>query len=290
MSGLLNDQRRALVPILVPTYLVLIYGVPTVFVGALVLTSHEWQRVLSLLLAPAVFTVFLSLTAGALSRTHQKSIVAGKFPRDVGHPIYFDRRMYGLCWTSLFYCKPVYFLCLTVPALKTMTFRLFGYKGEMDFTVYPDTWIRDLPLLSFGKGAYIANRSTLGTNLALPNGDTMVAPITIGEGALVGHLVAIACGSSLGDGAEIGACSAIGYKTSIGDRANISASCNIEHGVQIGADCAIGATTYIGSACRLAPGVRVLPGAKIPPRTRIDTSDAALKYVFYLANKETGPG
>jgi hypothetical protein len=69
--------------------------------------------------------------------------------------------MYGLCWTSLYYCKPVYHFCLCVPWLKALVFRLFGYRGDLNFTVYPDTWIRDLPLLDFGKGAYISNRATL---------------------------------------------------------------------------------------------------------------------------------
>jgi hypothetical protein len=49
-------------------------------------------------------------------------------------------------------------------------FRLFGYRGSMKFTVYPDTWIRDLPLLMFGEGAYVSNRATLRTNIVLSNG------------------------------------------------------------------------------------------------------------------------
>ena len=38
-------------------------------------------------------------------------------------------------------------------------FRIFGYRGSMDFTIYPDTWIRDLPLLDFGEGADDATAS-----------------------------------------------------------------------------------------------------------------------------------
>ena len=81
----------------------------------------------------------------------------GSFPRDLRAPLYRGRRLYGLCWTAVYYFTPVYWLFLTVPLLRRALFRLFGYRGQMDFTVYPDTWIRDLPLLEFGRGAYVGS-------------------------------------------------------------------------------------------------------------------------------------
>lgn len=256
--------------VLVPVYLGLIFGLPSV---TLVLAweasnSNLWKITLALV-GPILYAFLFCLTAGVLSMSHHKGIVAGRFPRDVGHPVYFDRRMYGLCWTSLFYFKPVYYLALTIPTLKWLTFRLFGYRGSMNFTTYPDTWIRDLPLLELGCGAYIANRATLGTNLALPTGEIMVAPISIGKNGLVGHLVAIACGSSLGERSEIGACAAVGYKTKIGDNTQVAGKCVVEHGVIIGDNCSIGTSSYIGSASRVANGVNILPGSTIPPRSKI---------------------
>src|SRR5690606_32657555 len=101
------------------------------------------------------------LISGLLSCPFQSAIIPGRFPRDLGESIYARRRLYGLCWTLVYYCKPVYAGWLAVPALKRLLFRLFGYRGPTDFTVYPDTWIRDLPLLHFGSGVYVANRATL---------------------------------------------------------------------------------------------------------------------------------
>jgi hypothetical protein len=148
-----------------------IFGLPLMATWGLVhLASGSGWVWPALLIAPLVYTLCFVLTAGALSLPFQSGIIAGKFPRDLRHPVYRKRRFYGLCWTSVYYFKPLYFLCLTIPWLKWATFRLFGYRGQMDFTIYPDTWIRDLPLLELGRGAYIANRATLGTNIPLSNG------------------------------------------------------------------------------------------------------------------------
>jgi hypothetical protein len=78
-----------------------------------------------------------------------------------------------------------------------MVFRLFGYRGSMNFTIYPDTWIRDLPLLKFEDGVYVSNRATLGTNMVLSNGFLLVGEITLRAKALVGHLAMLAPGVTL---------------------------------------------------------------------------------------------
>ena len=74
-----------------------------------------------------------------------------------------------MCWTSLYYCAPAYYLCLSLRPLKALAFRLLGHRGSLDFKVDPDTWIRDLPLRDLGPGAYVSNRATLGTNMVLSN-------------------------------------------------------------------------------------------------------------------------
>lgn len=279
MSAQLQPWRRTLCQFLVPCYLTAIFGLPSVAVAGLWIAFEEpWVRLIAALAAPMMFSIVFCLIAGILSMPHHKGIIVGKFPRDVAHPVYFDRRMYGLCWTSLFYFKPVYYLCLTVPVLKIMTFRLFGYKGQMEFTIYADTWIRDLPVLNFGKGAYIANRATLGTNLALPTGEIMVGRVSVGSNSLVGHLTAIACDSSLGERSEIGACAAVGYKSSIGDDVRVAGRCVIEHGVNIGDGCRIGTHSYVGSASRVANDVNILPGSNIPPRSKISSPAAAVQF------------
>jgi len=285
MADELKAWRRSYCVVAVPLYLTLIFGIPcAVLVGSWMI-SPVWVKPILALLAPLVYSLLFCASAGLLSTPHRKGIISGKFPRDVRHPVYFHRRLYGLCWTSLYYFKPVYYLALTIPSLKTLTFRLFGYRGQMEFTVYPDTWIRDLPLLTLGKGAYIANRSTLGTNLALRDGQIQVGAIEIGAGSVIGHLCALAPDCSFGEGSELGATTRMGFKNKIGSGVSIGPGSAIEHGVQIGDNASIGASTYIGSASRVAPGLSILPGSVIPPRSRLTSEEDSGKYAPYLHAK-----
>jgi acetyltransferase-like isoleucine patch superfamily enzyme len=260
----ISRLRAAAYPVLSSVYLVLIFGLPLMLC---VLLWHEaplkW-RYLALLGCPFLFAVVFTLVASLLSIPHQKGIIAGKFPRDVGHRVYFHRRLYGLCWTCLFYFKPIYFLILAIDPLRKGTFRLFGYRGSLDFIIYPDTWIRDLPLLTFGDKAYIANRSTLGSNICLQTGQILVGPISIGDRSIVGHLGVIGLGSSIDEDSELGVGVATGIQVSIGRNTKVGAISGLNHGSSVGNDCDIGAMSYVGSGTRVLDGVR-LPGGSISP-------------------------
>lgn len=237
--------------------LCLIFGVPSLTVGILLKNTANYWHTGAVLAAPLLYAVLFALTAGVLSLPFHKCIVKGKFPRDVRHPVYRGRRLYGTCWTALYYFKPVYYLVLTLPCLKWMTFRLFGYEGQMDFTVYPDTWIRDLPLLDFGKGVYVANRATLGTNMPLKNGMILVDGIQIGPGTLIGHLTLIGAGVSIEENVEIESGCAIGIQVKIGANARIGAACGLNHFCNIGEQSVVGAGTRVGLRARVHAGERV---------------------------------
>jgi 1-acyl-sn-glycerol-3-phosphate acyltransferase len=266
MPGQLKSElrgiRAAVFPALSLAYLLLIFGLPLTLCAALWRQSGtKWQPV-ALLGCPFLYAVLFTLVAGLLSIPHQKGIIAGKFPRDVGHRVYFHRRLYGLCWTALFYFKPVYFLILTIDPLRRCTFRLFGYRGRLDFTIYPDTWIRDLPLLNFGSGAYIANRSTLGSNICLQSGEILVGEISVGDRSVVGHLGVIGLGSTMEADSELGVGVATGIQVRIGRNTKIGAISGLNHGSSVGNDCDIGAMSYVGSGTRVLDGVQ-LPAASI---------------------------
>lgn len=266
--------RGALFPVLTVAYLALIFGLPLAVCSTLWrATEAKWQPV-TLLLLPLLFTGAFSGVAGMLSLPHQKGIVAGKFPRDVCHPIYFHRRLYGICWTALFYFKPVYFLVLTIPFLKMGTFRLFGYRGNLDFTIYPDTWIRDLPLLHFGLGAYLSNKSTLGSNIVLPNGRILVGPLVVEEGAVVGHASMIAPGCHVGKRAEIGVGCGLALNVRVGDRAKIAGLCGIDNGAYIGEGATVGPMTLVATQARVQGGMQIPPASFIPKRANVDKPTA----------------
>lgn len=276
-------MRKILFSILVPLYLLAIFGLPLAACAALCLTVTHWLlRVAVIVATPLLYSISYVLIAATFGWLHHRAIVAGRFPRSVAHPVYFHRRLYGLCWTAVYYFVPVYHMALSLPLLKTALFRLFGYKGDMEFTTYPDTWIRDLPLLRLGKGVYLSNKATIGTNIALPDGSILVEPVTVGDGALVGHLAMLAPGVEIGKGAEVGVGVSIGLKTSIGDGAKINPGCSIEHGVKIGARVRVGAVTYIGSAVSIAPNIVIPGGVTIPSRTRITTQEEAQFFAGHI--------
>ena len=205
-----------------------------------------------------------------------KGIIAGKFPRDLGHPVYFHRRLYGVCWTALFYFKPVYFLILTILPLRGCVFRLFGYRGCLDFTIYPDTWIRDLPQLKFGAGAYISNKATLGTNIVLTNGRILVGPICIDEGAVVGHASMLAPGCRIGKDAEIGVGCGLAINAYVDDSATVGGMCGIDNGALVGKGATIGPMTRLGPHARVNDGISIPARSVIPKRTHVKSQPEGL--------------
>jgi acetyltransferase-like isoleucine patch superfamily enzyme len=278
-------MRKVLFSVLTPLYLGAIFGLPLAACASLYLVSaNALMRLTAIAVTPVLFSICFVGIAAALSLAHQGAIVPGRFPRSVAHPVYFHRRLYGLCWTSVYYFTPVYFLTLSIPFLKKLVFRGFGYKGEMDFTTYPDTWIRDLPLLKIGRGAYLSNKATIGTNIAFPDGSILVDSVTVGDGALIGHLAMLAPGVEVRKGAEVGVGAAIGLKSVVGEQARINAHCGIEHGVKIGARVKIGATTYVSSGVEIAPDISIPPGITIPSRMRITSQDEAGLFAHHIAD------
>jgi carbonic anhydrase/acetyltransferase-like protein (isoleucine patch superfamily) len=251
-------MRRQVFPIISVLYLTAIYGLPCVTAAVGALHAPVWLGCLSV---PWIWVSSFVTVAGALSLPHRKGIVPGTFPRSLDHPVYFHRRLYGLCWTSLYYCTPVYHLCLSVRPLKALAFRLFGYRGNLDFTVYPDTWIRDLPLLELAEGAYVSNRATLGTNIVLSNGDILVDRIVVGRKALVGHLAKVAPGVELGEHAEVGVGSAIGIGARLGAGARVGAECSVDTGARIEAKASVGNQCYLGRRSVVPAGERIAPGS-----------------------------
>jgi carbonic anhydrase/acetyltransferase-like protein (isoleucine patch superfamily) len=258
----------------------LIYGLPIVAIALPLLYSPALGfTIVWLLCAPLLYAFLFATTAGLLSRPFQAGIIKGVFPRDVRFPIYAMRRLYGICWTSLYYFKPIYGIVLSIPTFKTITFRLFGYKGSMNFSVAPDTWIRDLPLLKIEDGAYAANRSTIGTNICLGNGNIIVGSVTLKKGAMLGHLSMLGVGVRLGANAEIGVGCMVGLKTDIGENSSIDPGCVISHKVKIGNNSKIGADSFIGNEVIIGDNLTIPSNTSIPDKAEVYSQEDVIKYV-----------
>ncbi|OFZ18631.1 MAG: hypothetical protein A2X94_01705 [Bdellovibrionales bacterium GWB1_55_8] len=268
-----------MVPILLPLYLAAMVTVPLCIAAAPVLFAPTPAlQMMFLALSPLTFLVSYLLTAGLLSQTGRKAIIVGKFPRDLKHPVYGPRRLYAICWNAIYFFTGLYFIYLSVPVLKKGMFRLFGYQGNLDFTIYADAWLRDLPMLHIGKGAYIANKSTIGTNMCLADGSTIVDHVELKDGALIGHMSIIGPGLKLGENSELGVNSALGIRISIGARANIGPVASIHHGVRIGTDVEVGACSYVGLRASIADGIKIPTAANIPPGASIKSQEDVAKY------------
>lgn len=269
------DTKTAFpVPALVPVFLFLIFGIPTVAAALPVLLVESVAAKLALtVLAPFTFTVSYMTMAALLSTPFQRAIIPGKFPRALDHVIYGPRRLYGLCWGAVFYMTPLYYALVSVPTLRKALLRAFGYKGHPDIALAPDAWIRDLPLLQFGQGAYVANKATIGTNICLVDGHIMVGPVKLDAGSLVGHLSMVAPGCSIGERSEIGVGGAIGIRARIGNRTRIGPTSSINHGADLGDDVDVGAMSYIGIKARIADGVRLPSASNIPEGAVISSQE-----------------
>lgn len=225
-----------------------------------------------------LFVISFTTIAGLLSKVAQRGIVKGVFPRHALHPVYFLRRIYGGCWTQLFYFKPIYSIVLYIPIIKTLAFRLFGYRGATtNFTVYPDTWIRDLPMLNIGENTYLSNRATIGTNLCLSDGNILVDTVEIGKNSLIGHL-AIIGPSLIGENTEVGVGAAMGIRVRLGNRVRISPKAGIGHGTKINDDTVIGQMSHIGTKVTIGKNIVIPAGANIPNGAVLLTQEDVNKY------------
>lgn len=264
---------------LIPLFYFLIYGSATLAAAAPVVyaTSKNMQLV-AILFAPVSFTLAFVLVAGMLSRIGKAAIIQGTFERSLKDPIYGPRRLYGACWTALFYFSPLYFVVLSLPLLKKITFRLFGYSGPMDFTIYPDTWLRDLPCVLFEEGSYIANNATIRTNICLSDGKILVDRIKVGKKSIVGHIAMIALGTKIRDNVEIGLGVTVGIRSQFKKNANIGPCSGINHGAIIGENSIVGSRSYVGLKAIIGDNVVLPAGSNIPAGANIAKQDDVEKY------------
>jgi UDP-3-O-[3-hydroxymyristoyl] glucosamine N-acyltransferase len=148
----------------------------------------------------------------------------------------------------------------------------------MDITTYPDSWIRDLPLVKAGRGVYLANRCVVGTNLCLNDGSILVGKCTFGDGAMIGHLAMFGLGTSIGKQSELGVKAALGLHITVDDNVQVGPGAEVNHGTHISSGARIGTSAVIGIKCRIGENITIKPGASIPPGAVILTQDEADKY------------
>ena len=255
--------------------------IPFLAAGApLILDLPIYVKLIFLAIAPISFMGCYLLVCITFARIGVKAIVAGKFPRDIKHQVYGPRSVFGTMWTAIYYFKPLYWALLANDTSKAIMLRGFGYKGSLKVTLYPDTWIRDLPLLVLKDGAYLANRATIGTNIVMKDGRILVEGISVGERSIVGHLAVLACGAYIGDFSEIGSAAALGIKARVGDNCSIGPRSDLNHAAYVANGTKTGACSYLGIKSQiLGEGITVPAHACIPGGTIIETQQDVSRMV-----------
>lgn len=264
--------RRGVMGALVAAYLTTIYGVPALCLAFAAKVPAPWSW-LAVLAAPLAYAA----TACLLSLPHQRFVVEGRMRVDGAIPAYFHRRLYGLCWTAVYYSGPLYHALLSAPLLRRALFRGFGYRGSLDVTLYPDTWLRDLPLLRLGAGCYLANKATIGTNMIfLRSGQKWieVGGVHLGKNVMVGHMAVVGPGSTIGDHAQIGVVAAVGRRATVGEHACIGDGAVLDHGASVAARATVRARCYVGMGRQVVAGEAMAPGQALLRRAASSASVA----------------
>lgn len=193
------------------------------------------------------------------------NIKAGTFERNQAHKDYKDRIDYTKVLRNFLYNPAVLNVVFSDPELKTTFFRTFGYKGKVNFTIYPKCWLRDLPLLDIGDNVYLGDDILLGTNIVTPDQKyLLVGKIKIGDNCIFNQGCSVASQTTIGADGIIGFEAGIGFRNTIGRKVNIGERATIGHRNRIGNDVTIGYLCKIGHDCIIEDGVVLEEMTEVP--------------------------
>ncbi|NNF36229.1 MAG: hypothetical protein HKN68_19150 [Saprospiraceae bacterium] len=193
------------------------------------------------------------------------NIKVGKFERDTGNPDYNDRIVYTKRLRTFIYNPAVLNVVFGDQELKEKFFRAFGYKGKVNFTIYPKCWLRDLPLLDIGENVYLGDNILLGSNQVSPDQKHLVVgTIKIGDNCIFNQGCTLAGKSTMGNDCIVGFESAIGFGNTIGANTKIGERVTVGHCNRIGSNVTIGYMCKIGRFCIIEDGVEIEEMTDIP--------------------------
>lgn len=212
----------------------------------------------------------LTLSRDAQLQAAVAAIAPGRFRRDLTDARYQARVCYTKALRRFVYDGAAFEEILATPDLKLLFFRTFGYKGSMNFTLYPDCWIKDLPLLEFGEKAYLADGVVLGTNQVSHDQEFItVAGITVESLAVIDQEVMLGYGSRIGEGCAISVRCIIGMRSQLGAGTSMAPRSTVGHHCHVGEFAQIGHEAFIGNFSQVDSRVVVPDYTKIPQFSRV---------------------
>ncbi|MEO0624409.1 MAG: hypothetical protein AAFU49_21340 [Pseudomonadota bacterium] len=161
-------------------------------------------------------------------------------------------------------------LVLSDPSLKIWFFRVFGYRGELQFSMMQAVWLRDLPLLTIGRDAHLGYGMMLGTSQILPDGESvLLRRISIGARTFFNQHTVVEGGTRVGEDCSVGVRVSIGGEVQVGDNVEVGDFARIGDQVILGAGSRVGCGAMIGRAAIVDPGMAVEDGADVPAFHRL---------------------
>jgi acetyltransferase-like isoleucine patch superfamily enzyme len=206
-------------------------------------------------------------------------IKEGTIVRDLNDEVYRGRVEYTKELRRIVYNPGLFNEILLNPELKEKFFRAFGYKGNLEFTLYPNSWIRDLALENYdiGEDVYMADGIVLGTNsVTVCQKKLKVGPICIGDRTIFDQGCKIGLKTKIGKDCTFSVNCSIGLVCKIGNNVKVSPASTIMHFTRIEDNVIIGGNCFIGEKAVIKEGANIGANTVIPPRSIVEKNGNTL--------------
>ncbi|MBM3267962.1 MAG: hypothetical protein FJZ01_09975 [Candidatus Sericytochromatia bacterium] len=198
-----------------------VYGVGLLAAYQVLRGAHRlagWPGVaFAALPAYLLFLLVVILIMGAL-RSVSPDLKAGIYRKFKPGPFFTQVWLVGIY--SLMDATPFMRTVHFVAVLRYLLYRGQGMKTHYQNWISQDVAIADPSMVSLGKGVNLGGRVGITAHLALPD-VVIIAPVTIGDGVVVGAEAKIGPGVTIGDRALIGATAILGLGVKVGESAYV---------------------------------------------------------------------
>ncbi|EAY25154.1 LbetaH domain-containing protein [Microscilla marina] len=197
-------------------------------------------------------------------------IKTGRFKRDVNQVTYQYRVTYTQHLRNYMYDPARLNVIFSDASLQHLFFRTFGYQGNTRFTIYPNAWLRDLPLLDIGENVYFGDGILLGTNQISENQQFIkVGRIRIGKNTIFDQHCSVGLDTQIGQDVQVRFKSSIGLKCTLGNSITVGECSIVGHRAQLGDRVRLGLNTKLGNFVRVDDDVVIGDFQIIPPFSHV---------------------
>ncbi len=198
------------------------------------------------------------------------SIKPGKMRRDPQNEAYRQRLIYTKALRNYLYNPAILNVIFGDSDLQSLFLRTFGYTNNTQFTIYPNAWLRDFPMLDIGENTYLGDGILLGTNQVSVNQKFItVGKIKIGANSVFDQKCSVGYHTTIGKNVQVRFNTAIGLKCTLGDHVTLGEFNVIGHATHIGHNAILHTYCRVGHFVTIDEGVVVEEFANIPSNSHV---------------------